>query len=60
MSFDNIDATNSWKYLNFYKFWKCFGDGCSNEKVICIQTYQVFGWLKLMFQVDYYEDGIER
>ena len=55
-----IDVTNSGKYLNFIKFWKCFGDGCRNETVICIQTYQVFGWLKLMFQVDYFEHGSER
>ena len=38
--------------FEFYKFWKCFGDCCNNEKVICIQTYQVFGWLKFRFQVD--------
>ena len=27
------------------------------EKVICIKTYQVFGWLKFRFQVDCLEHG---
>ena len=29
------------------------------EKVICIKTYQVFGWLKFRFQVDCLEHGNE-
>ena len=45
--------------MEFYKFWKCFSDCCSNEKVICINTYQVFGWLKFRFWVDWLEHGNE-
>ena len=45
--------------MEFYKFWKWFSDCGSNEKVICIKTYQVFGWLKFRFQVDCLEHGNE-
>ena len=60
MSFDNTDVTNSQKYLNFINSENASVMVVAMKKVICIQTYQVFGWLKLMFQVDYFEHGSER